>query len=78
LINVPGLNITFTDPDSLVLTEESKAALRAANYKHAAEVPFATWGTGVETPVGVLENTLPYDKDGKDRSAGSDLPGAWV
>ncbi|WIA19213.1 hypothetical protein OEZ85_003855 [Tetradesmus obliquus] len=78
LINVPGLNLTFTDPESLVLTDDSKAALRAANYKHAAEVPFASWTTGVETPPGVLDNTLPIDRDGSSRDGGSDLPGARV
>jgi hypothetical protein len=26
----------------------------------------------------LLSDTLPYDKDGKDRSASGDLPGAWV
>jgi hypothetical protein len=79
LINIPGLNITFTDPDTLVLTEDSKAALRAANYKHAAEMPFASWGTGVETPSGVLDNTVPFDRDGYARDPSGDLlPGARV
>jgi hypothetical protein len=77
-INVPGLNITYADLETLVLTEKSKAALRAASYKHAAEVPFATWSTGVETPVGALDNSVPFDRDGNVRSAEGDLPGAWV
>jgi hypothetical protein len=78
LINVPGLNISYADLETLALTEDSKASLRAAAYKHAAEVPFASWSTGVETPVGVLDNTVPFDRDGKARSSDGDLPGAWV
>ena len=78
LINKPGLNLTFIDPESLVLIEESKAALRAAAYKAAVNVPFTTWATPpLATPPGQLVNTVPVDKNGASRGA-SDLPGAWV
>lgn len=77
LINAPGLSINFTSPESLVMTAASKAALRAASYKHAAEAPFAGWSTPIVTPTGQLANDLPYDRNGVPRSA-SDLPGAWV
>jgi hypothetical protein len=80
LINVPGLNITFTDLDSLILTEDSKAALSLVPYKPAAEVPFGAWDTpgGLVTPAGQLVNTVPYDKNGIARSPATDLPGAWL
>lgn len=78
LINAPGLNLTFSDPQSLVLTEESKAALRAASYQAAVNVPFNTWATPpLATPVGQLNNEVPVDKSGAARGS-SDVPGAWV
>jgi hypothetical protein len=78
LINAPGLNLTFTDPQSLVLTEESKAALRAAAYQAAVNVPFNTWATPpLATPVGQLNNEVPVDKNGAARGS-SDLPGVLV
>jgi hypothetical protein len=78
LINVPGLSLTFKDPESLVLTEESKAALRAASYKAAVDVPFTTWATPpFVTPIGQPDNTVPVGKNGVPRGS-SDLPGAWV
>lgn len=40
LINTPGLEVSFTDPETLVLTDASKAALSLAPYKPATEVPF--------------------------------------
>lgn len=77
-INTPGLNLAFTDPEALLLTEASKAALRAASYKAAVDVPFTTWTTPpFNTPIGVLDNTVPVDRNGLARGT-SDLPGAWV
>lgn len=78
LINVPGLDISFTDLQSLVMTESSKAALQAAGYKHAVEVPFSSWSTLIETPTGQLANEVPYDRAGAARSPDAELPGAWV
>jgi hypothetical protein len=78
LINTPGLSLAFTDPESLVLTQQSKAALRAASYKAAVDVPFSTWATPpLATPVGELNNNVPIDKSGVARGS-ADLPGAWV
>jgi hypothetical protein len=76
LINTPGLELSFTDPDTLVLTDASKAALSLAPYKPAAEVLFDSWSTPVDTPVGVLSNEVPVDRFGVPRSAANDLPGA--
>lgn len=78
LINTPNLTLTFTDPESLVLTEESKAALRAASYKAAADVPFTNWDTPpLATPPGQLANDVPVDRNGAARGS-ADVPGAWV
>jgi hypothetical protein len=77
LINPTGITITFTDPESLVMTEDSKAALRAASYKYAVPVPFAEWGTPYVTPAGELDNAVPVDRSGAARTS-SDMPGAWV
>jgi hypothetical protein len=77
LLNPPGVNITFTDPESLVMTEESKAALRTALYKYAVPVPFAEWSTPYATPAGELENVVPVDRAGVARTP-NDMPGAWV
>jgi hypothetical protein len=77
LINVPGLNITFTDPEALVLTPESKSALSLVPYKPAAEVPFGAWDTPLATPAGQLVNTVPGDKNGVLRSPANDLPGGF-
>lgn len=78
LINAPGLSLAFSDPQSLVLTEDSKAALRAASYRPAANVPFSTWATPpLATPPGQLANDVPVDRTGAARGA-ADLPGAWV
>lgn len=77
LINAPGLNLSFTDPEALMLTDESKAALRAAAYKGGALVPFAGWATPQGTPQGQLSNEVPFDRNGLLRTL-TDLPGAWV
>lgn len=75
LINAPGLTINFTDGESLMLTQASKAALSMAPYKPAADVPFATWSTPVTTPAGQLANAVPLDRNGVARSLANDLPG---
>lgn len=75
LINTPGLEVSFTDPETLVLTDTSKAALSVAPYKPATEVPFEAWSTPVDTPVGVLSNEVPVDRTGVPRGAANDLPG---
>lgn len=75
LINTPTVDITFADPETLMLTEASKAALSLAPYKPAEEVPFALWSTPVDTPAGRLSNEVPVDRSGVPRAAGNDLPG---
>jgi hypothetical protein len=75
LVNTPGLEVSFTDPDTLVLTEESKAILSMAPYKPTALVPFNDWNTPVETPAGPLVNELPTDRNGVARSTSNVLPG---
>lgn len=78
MFNIPGLeNLTYADPVNLVLTEASKAVLRAKAYKPAALAPFNGWGTPMGTPGGQLDNAVPYDRNGVPRTEG-DLPGAWV
>lgn len=76
LINVPGLSLTFTDPESLVLSDDSKAALGLVPYKPAAEAAFAAWDTPLATPPGQLANAVLFDKNGVARSPAIDLPGA--
>jgi hypothetical protein len=76
-MNTPGLDLAFTDPEALVLTDESKAALQAAAYKYAALGPFAGWGTPLGSPEGQLSNEVPFDRSGLPRTQ-ADLPGAWV
>lgn len=75
LVNIPGLDIAFTDINSLMLSDATKSALSAAPYKPAAEVPFASWNTPIQTPAGVLVNTVPFDRNGVARKAANDLPG---
>lgn len=77
LINTTGLNLSFTDPEALVLTDDSKAALLAAAYKGAVLAPFAGWATLQGTPQGQLGNEVPFDRNGLPRTP-TDLPGAWV
>jgi hypothetical protein len=55
-INIPGLNITFVDADSLTLSPESKSALSVLPYKPAAEANFGAWDTPLATPQGQLGN----------------------
>jgi hypothetical protein len=74
-INVPNLTITFSDPDTLTLTEESKSALSVLPYKPAAEAAFGAWDTPLATPQGQLANEVPVDRTGAARSASNDLPG---
>jgi hypothetical protein len=76
-INVPGLSLTFTDPDTLSLSPESKSALSLVPYKPAAEVAFGAWDTPLATPAGQLGNAVPGDRLGVRRAAANDLPGAF-
>jgi hypothetical protein len=75
LINTPGVEVLFADPETLVLTEESKAILSMAPYKPTALVPFNDWNTPVETPAGQLVNEVPSDRNGVARSTSNVLPG---
>lgn len=77
LFNVPGLDIAFTDTQSLTLTDATKAALSIAPYKPASQVPFGGWNTPVETPTGPLSNEVPFDRNGVARQQGNVLPGMW-
>jgi hypothetical protein len=74
-INVPGLAITFADPDSPALSPESKSALSLLPYQPAAEAAFGAWDTPLPTPQGQLENAVPFDKNGLARNPATDLPG---
>lgn len=75
LFNAPGLDIAFSDTQSLQLSEATKAALSMVPYTPSAAVPFASWSTPVETPTGVLANDVPFDRNGVARQQGNILPG---
>jgi hypothetical protein len=75
LFNPPGLDIVFTDTQSLRLSDATKAALSIAPYKPSVAVPFASWSTPVETPSGELANEVPFDRNGVARQQGNILPG---
>lgn len=75
LFNPPGLDIVFTDTQSLRLSDATKAALSIAPYKPSVSVPFNSWSTPVETPSGTLANEVPFDRNGVARQQGNILPG---